>query len=346
MLDLANRVDPQGDIPVIAEMLSQCNEIYDDMPLVEANEKTGHEFVYRTSIPAGAWFGYYQGVPYSKSTTAKARVGTAMLRDYSQVDRKLAEHSGDPVAFRRSEDVAFLEGMSQTITNTLLYGNTFVNPSEFMGLSGFYNTMNPTAQNSTNVVAGGGGTGSSNTSLWLLGWGTESIFGLAPRASKAGLFMEDKGTVTPGFDVFGNRFEAYTSLFEQETAVCPKDWRWGVRLPNLDVTSAGLAGASAPDLFTLMDQMLQLVPKTGARITGNNRTDAPNDAAISTRLVFYACRTLRHWLNVQSSRNRNVLLMLKDYDGQSVETYRGIPIKTVDQISIAESAVTTSSGPL
>jgi hypothetical protein len=345
MLDLANRVDPQGDIPVIAEMLSQCNEIYEDMPLIEGNERTGHEFVYRTSIPAGAWFGYYQGVPYSKSTTARSRVGMGMLRDYSQVDRKLAEHSGNPEKFRESEDVAFLEGMSQTITQTLLYGNTLVNPAEFMGLSGFYNTLNPSAMNSTNVIPGGG-TGSSNCSLWLIGWGTESIFGLSPRGSKAGLYMEDKGTVTPGFDVFGNRFEAYTSLFEQETAVCPKDWRWGVRACNLDVTSAGLAGPTAPDLFVLMDQMLQLVPKTGARITGNNKTDAPNDSTLSTRLVFYANRTLRHWLNVQSMRNRNVLLQLTDYDGQSVETYRGTPIKTVDQLLNTEATITTSTGPL
>jgi hypothetical protein len=158
--------------------------------------------------------------------------------------------------------------------------------------------------------------------------------------------MEDKGTVTPGFDVFGNRFEAYTSLFEQETAVCPKDWRWGVRACNLDVTSAGLAGPTAPDLFVLMDQMLQLVPKTGARITGNNKTDAPNDSTLSTRLVFYANRTLRHWLNVQSMRNRNVLLQLTDYDGQSVETYRGTPIKTVDQLLNTEATITTSTGPL
>jgi hypothetical protein len=270
-----------------------------------------------------------------------------MLRDYSQVDRKLAEHSGDWEAFRETEDVAFLEGMSQTIAGTVIYGNTAVNPSEFQGLTTFYNTLNTAASNSTNVI-NGGGVNSSNTSLWLIGWGPGKMYGLAPRGSKAGLYMEDKGTVTPGFDSVGNRFEAYTSLFEQETAICPNDWRWVVRLANLDVTSGsvGLAGPGAPDLFVLIDQMLYKFPKLSGMTSGITKTDAPHDATGQVRPVLYANRTLRHWLNVQSMRQRNVLLQLKDYDGQAVEGYRGIPLKTVDQILTTETAVTTNSGPV
>src|ERR1017187_2520831 len=106
IVDVASRLDPEGKVPVIAEMLSQCNDYADDLPWVEANEHTGHEFVFRTSIPAGSWRSYNMGVPYAKSTTAKARVGLGMLEDYSQVDRALAEHSGDREKFRQSEDVA------------------------------------------------------------------------------------------------------------------------------------------------------------------------------------------------------------------------------------------------
>ncbi|MEO6783455.1 MAG: major capsid protein, partial [Bradyrhizobium sp.] len=113
LLDMLGRMDGAGKQVAIAEMLSQANELYDDMPHVEANEIGGHEFVFRTSIPAGAWRQYNQGVPYSKSTTAKSRVGLGSLEDYSQVDRMLAEDSGDISRFRESEDVAFLEGMSQ-----------------------------------------------------------------------------------------------------------------------------------------------------------------------------------------------------------------------------------------
>ncbi len=53
ILDVANRLDPQGKVPIIAEMLSQANEMYDDIPWQMANGKTRHEFVFRTSMPGG-----------------------------------------------------------------------------------------------------------------------------------------------------------------------------------------------------------------------------------------------------------------------------------------------------
>ena len=338
LVDLSNRMDREGKIPIIAEMLSQCNDFYDDLPMVEANENTGHEFVFRTSIPAGAWRQYNMGVPYSKSTTAKARVGLGMLEDYSQVDRALAEHSGDKEKFRESEDVAFLEGMSQTIVQTFFYGNTVVTPAEFMGLSPFYNTLNTaTALNATNVLSGGG-SGSSNTSMWLLGLGPETIFGLYPRGSKAGLDMEDKGDVTPGFDALGNRFEAYTSWFRQQTGLCPKDWRYGVRLANLDTTSAGLGGPNAYDLFAGMADMLLLFPKLTKATSGIVKTDAKMDDT-GVRPIFYVNRTTRHWMDVQAMRDRNVLLRIEDYAGMPIDGFRGIPVKVVDQLVNTESAV-------
>jgi len=338
LVDLATRLDPEGKIPVIAEMLSQANDYADDVPWVEANEKTGHEFVFRTSIPAGSWRSYNMGVPYSKSTTAKARVGLGMLEDYSQVDRALAEHSGDKQRFRESEDMAFLEGMSQTIAQTFWYGNTTITPKEFMGLSPFYNTLaTATAQNAANVIDGGG-TGSDNTSLWLVGWGPETIFGVYPRGSKAGLDMEDKGDASPGFDSVGNRFEAYTSWFRQQAGLCPKDWRYAVRVANIDTTTAGLAGATALDIFATMAQSLLLFPKMTRQTSGIDKTDSPSDAT-GTRPIFYCNRTMRHWMDVQAMRDRNVLLRIEDYAGMPIDGFRGIPVKIVDQIVNTETTI-------
>lgn len=339
LVDLASRLDPEGNIPVIAEMLSQANEMNEDLPWIAANEKTGHEFVFRTSIPAGTWRQYNQGVPYSKSTTAKARVGLGMLDDYSQVDRRLAEHSGTPDAFRASEDAAFLEGMSQTIAQTFIYGNTTTNPAQFMGLAPFYNTINTaTAQNAANVLDGGG-TGSSNSSLWLVGWGPDSIFGLFPRGSQAGLSMENKGDIVPGFDSVGNRFEAYTSYFSQQAGLCPKDWRYAVRLANLDTTANGLAGPNAYDLFAGMAKMVMLFPKLSKSTSGITKTDATEDTATGVRPVFYANRTVRYWMDVQIIRDKNVLIGMTDYAGMPCESFRNIPVKIVDQLVNNEAAV-------
>ncbi len=337
IVDVANRMDPEGKIPVIARMLSQSNDYADDLPWVQANEMTSHQFVFETSIPAGTWRQYNQGVPYSKNTTAKARVSMGMLEDYSQIDRALGEHSGDLEGFRYSSDRAFLMGMGQTIAQTFFYGNTTANPAEFMGLSPFYNTVNTaTAQNAANVIDGGG-TGSNNTSLWLIGWSPETIFAIYPRGSRAGLDMENKGDTTPGFDSLGNRFEAYTSWFRQQAGLCPKDWRYASRCANIDVTAAGLAGPNALDLFLTMDQMELLFPKMTASTSGVTKLDDDEDPA--PRSVWYCDRTLRHWMDVQMLRNRNVLLQLNDYAGKPCMGYRGNPIKIVDQIINTESRV-------
>lgn len=321
-------------------MMSQANEFLDYIPMVESNEMGGHEFVFRTSIPAGAWRQINQGVPYSKSTTAKARVGVGSLEDYSQIDRLLAEDSGDAAAFRRNEDVAFLEGMGQTIIQTFWYGNTASTPAEFMGFSTFYNTVaTGTAANAANVIDGGG-TGTSNASIWLICFGERTIFGLYPRGSKAGLDMVDKGDTVPGFDAVGNRFEAYTSWFRQQAGLCPQDWRYAVRIANLDTTTAGLAGPNAPDIFALLAEAAYLPPTLGRKQSGITMTDAPNDPSPSIRPVIFANRTVRHYMDIQSIRDRNVLMRPDESAGVVNETWRGVPIAVVDQLLTTEARVT------
>jgi hypothetical protein len=340
LADVASRTDAAGDMRTIAEMLSQAIALTKDLYMVESSEMFGHEFSFRTSIPAGSWRQINQGVPYSKSTTAKSRVGLGTLEDYSQVDRLLAEGSGNIEAFRESEDVAFLEGMGQTIEQTTWYGNTAATPAEFMGLSSFYNTVSTaTAQNAANVIDGGG-TGNSNLSIWLLCHGARTFHGLYPRSTKAGLAMEDKSDTVPGYDSLGNRFEAYTSWFRQMIGVVPIDWRYCARMANIDVTNAGLAGPNAVDLFASIRQLLLLPPTLTAQSSGITEVDAPGDPAPGIRPVIYTNRTGRHWMDVQAMRDRNVLLRIEDYAGRPCDGINGIPIKISDQLLITEGRVT------
>jgi hypothetical protein len=339
IVDLTSRMTGAGKQAYIAEMLSQSVVIFDDLPMKEGSEIGGHEFVFRTSVPAGAWRQYNMGVGYSKSTTAKARIGIGSLEGYSQIDRMLAEDSGNISEFRMGEDVAFIEGMGQTMEETFWYGNTTTNPAEFMGLSPFYNTLTQAdAQNAQNVIDGGG-SGSSNASMWLLGLGERTIFGVYPRGSKAGLTSEDKGDVVPGYDSLGNRFEAYTTWFRHQAAVCPQDWRYGVRIANIDVTAAGLAGPNGLDLFLALNQAMMLLPAMGKGTSGIEKTDAPTDPSPGIRPIIYANRTTRFWMDAQGMRNRNVLLTINDAAGKPQDTVRGIPVKVSDRLLINESAV-------
>ena len=329
-----------GEQMTIAEMLSQSIVIQDDCPYVEANEVAGHEFAFRTSMPTGVWRQINQGVPYGKSTTDKARVDLATLEDFSQVDRLAAEISGDVDGFRESEDVAFLEGMGQTIEQTTWYGNNVANPAEFNGFSTFYNTVSTATAQDAAALIDGGGTGSSNLSIWLLGWAPGKTYMLYPRGSKAGLHMEDLSDTMSGYDSLGNPFRAYTSWFRHLIGLCVQDWRYNARIPNIDVTNAGLAGPNAIDLFATIRQMLLLPPNMTKATSGITKIDSPRDPGTGVRFVMYTNRTGRHWMDVQAMRDRNVLLSLTDYAGQPTEGINGIPIKISDQLTINEARVT------
>lgn len=339
LADVTSRFTSDGHLHNIAEMLSQSIVLTQDMPVKEGSEMGGHEFAFRTSIPRGAWRQMNMGTPYAKSTTGKSRVDIAELVAYSQVDRTMARRSGDITGFRESEDVAFLEGMGQTIEETVWYGNTVADPRQFNGLSTFYNTLDPdNAANGANVLDGRG-RGSSNASIWLIGWSPRTLFGLYPRGSKAGLYMEDKSDTVPAYDSLGNRFEAYTTFFQQEIGFCPEDWRYGARIANLDVTAAGLAGPNAYDIYTGIRQMMLLLPMMTKNSSGITDSDAPNDAVHGTRPVLYVNRTVRYWMDIQAMRNKGVLMQIKDYAGMPITGFNDIPIKVSDQLLVTEGTV-------
>jgi hypothetical protein len=137
----------------------------------------------------------------------------------------------------------------------------------------------------------------------------------------------------------GNRFEAFTVWFRQRIGFVPHDWRYGVRIGNIDTTANGLAGPNAADLFALMAQAVMLPPALG-KLSGIRKTDDPKDPGPSVRAVWYCNRTTRHWMDVQSMRNRNVLQSITDYAGNPTEAWRGAPIKIIDQILVTENRLT------
>ena len=339
LLDVASRTDANGNIPRVAALLSQKLSLLKSLAFVEANERTSHMFVFQTSIPSGSWRQYNYGVASSKGTTAKSRVSVGMLEDYSVVDRALAEHTGNVEKFRRSEDVAFLEGMGQTIENTAFYGNTANTPAAFQGLSTFYNTINTAkAQNAANVI-NGGGTGTSNTSLWMLGFGPQSIYGIYPAGSNAGLDFEDKSDVRAAYDSVGNQYEAYTGWFRHQIGLVPEDWRYGARIANIDTTSAGLAGPNALDIFATLAQLQFLFPALTSGTSGITDSDAPEgEPGVQTKIITN--RTLMHWAQIQAMRNKGVLLRVEDYAGVVTDNWRGLPWVISDQLVNTESTLT------
>lgn len=322
LLDVAKRLDPDGQIATIVELLTQNNQILLDMPWSEGNLPTGNRTTVRTGLPAVTWRLLNGGVTPSKSTTAQIDEACGKLEAWSQVDCAVAKINNNVGAYRLSEAKAFLEAMNQEFCSVLLYGNSGLNPEKFTGLAPRYSSLS--AGNAQNIIDGGG-TGSDNTSVWLVVWNDNTIHGIYPKGSTAGLVRNDLGekvvTVTQG--VGGQMMLAYLEQFVWDCGIALKDWRYVVRLCNIDVSNL-VAQSSAVDLTNKMIRMIHRIP-----------------VMTVGRPVFYMNRTVFEMLDIQRREavQTGGQLKYEVVDGVSTPMFRGIPVRIVDQILLTEARV-------
>jgi len=321
LADHAKRLDPDGKTPMIVEMLSQSNEILDDMLFIEGNLPTGHRTTVRTGLPTVAWRLLNQGVQPSKSTTAQIDEQCGIMEAWSEVDKEVAELNGNVGSFRLSEASSFIEAMSQEKASTLFYGNSGVAPEEFTGLAPRYSSLS--ADNAQNIVDAGGDAAADKSSIWLVVWGQNSVCGIYPKGSQAGLQHEDLGLVTieATAGIAGNRLRAYQDHFTWKCGIALKDWRYAVRIPNIKV--ADLAAGSGPDLIDLMIKAMHRIPN----LNGG-------------KAAFYMNRSCIQYLDIERRGDvKSGGMTYAEVDGKLVPHFRGVPIRTTDALTETESQV-------
>lgn len=335
--DWAKRMGDDFRVAAIIELLSQTNEILDDMLVVEGNLPTGHKTTVRTGLPQATWRLLNQGVPNAKSTTAQIVDTCGNLETYAVIDKDIADLNGNTAEFRLSEVKAFLEGMSQQVAATLIYGNQAVNPERFTGLAPRYSTV--TAANSATAanVLSGGGSSNTNTSIWIAVWGADTLHATFPKGKITGLQHRDMGE-WPVLDSAGNTYQAYRDHFKWEIGLVLRDWRYAARIANVDVSL--LSGVSAANLINLLVRALYRLPTAPVSATTVQTSDTPEVRANMGRTVIYCNRVIRTYLDLQAMNKTNVLLRIEEFDGKPVTTFRGIPIRTCDAILNNEAQVT------
>jgi hypothetical protein len=323
LADWAKRLDPDGKVPIVAELLSQSNEILEDAVFSEGNLPTGHRVVIRTGLPTAYWRSINQGIPTSKSTTVQVDESVGMLEAYARVDKDLAELNGNTAAFRLSEDTAFLEAMNQAQASTMLYGNPGTDARQYLGLAARYGAISG-AGNAANIIDAGG-TSSNNTSIYLVVWGENTVFCTFPKGSKAGLIHEDQGILTV-YDSNNNPFQAYQTHYQWKNGLVVKDWRYVVRIANINTANL-VAESSAADLVKLMSRALDRIPNFGMG-----------------RAAFYMNRTVYSMLRIQALNKSNYALSIQNSLNQfgtpmNWASFEGVPLRRVDQILNTEARV-------
>lgn len=324
LLDHAKRIDENGKIARIVEMMSKRNAALEDAVVIEGNTTSGHKTTLRTGLPTVAWRQINKGIQPTKSSTSQIEFTAGMLEAHGQVDEELVNLASDKQAFRLSENAPFIEAMTQTLATTMFYGNVNTNPERFMGLAPYYSSLS--AASGANIVDGGG-TGSDNTSIYGVVWGENSIHGFFPKGTQAGIQHADLGLqlVEDGITT-GAKYRAWVDQYKAKMGMVVRDWRQGFRLANLDVSDLATAGADTDTSANLINLLIKAI----------NKIENPEMG----KMVLYCNREVKTALDIMAINRFNVQLTIGTLqDGSPITRFMGYPIRRVDAIVNTEARV-------
>lgn len=318
LADLVSRLDGDGKVAPIAEILNEELPILKDLRFVECNKVDGYLHTIRTGLPTPTWRKLYGGVQPSKSTTAQVTDTCGNLESYSQVDKDIADLNGNTAAWRLSEERPFIEAMGQEMARTMFYGDTDKNPERFMGIASRYNRLSTGTKppaSSRNVVSCGG-TGNNLTSIYFI---SHAVFhGIFPKGSKVGLDKTDKGQVTVVNDD-GSMYEAYRTHYKWQAGTTIDDWRGCARVCNISLSGTATTGDA------LIKAMIEAKNKIPAKYRNGLKIYVPRD--IQTVLELAALEKSGNCLSITEAAE------------QFQANFFGIPIEICDAISTAETEV-------
>ena len=311
LVELAKRTNDKN-LLTIAEVLTQDHPFLADAVALESNQTTSHVGTKRTNLPTGTWRRLNKGVSVEASATTQVTEPMGMLEAYSQVDAKLVRMAPNPQQFRSQEDLAFVEGLSQSVESALIYGDLSSDPEKFDGLATRYNLT------SMSNVYGNSGTGSDTTSLWIVQWGPTKVHILYPPGGAVGIKTEDKGQLTV-YDDDSKPYEAYVTHFMVDSGIFVHDDRCVQRIANIE--TSGSSNTLDDDLII---EALNQMPQRGG---------GPGTA-------IYVNRTLCTQFDILAKDKTNVNYTSDTAFGEMVTRFRGVPVRLCEAILDTETAIT------
>lgn len=324
LLDVSKQFGTDGQPLPLAELLTQTNPMLDDIPWVEANGTNGHRISARAGYPDAVYRKLNGGVSPTKSSYQDITESMALMASLGVIDKKLVELSGNPARFRMNENRGHMEAMNNTFASTLFYGDTDVDPEKFLGLAPRFDDLS--GPNNAAQIIDAGGNDTDLASIWLVGWGEETVYGIYPKGTQAGLIHKDMGEElvqeVVGGTATGRMYPAVRDWFEWTGGIAVNDWRNIVRIANIDMSALTVDGATGAKLIDLM-------------VFAIEQLDKPD----SVRPVFYAPRRIRAFLRQQITHRSNVWLSAGEVAGRKVVQFDGYPVRRSDALLLTESRI-------
>lgn len=319
--DVRRQSNKDDTIADIIEVLAMQTSLMEDAPVEEANSGKQMLTTVRTGLPRPTWRKLYAGVFPTKGTTAQVFENAGYMEDWSETDAKLVEQSKNPQKLRMNDAKSHIMGIGHELEFTLFYGDTDVNPERFNGLHTRYDSL--TAPGTGGQIVDGGGIGTDNTSIWAVGWGSESAHLFYPEGSQAGIIREDKGKTTKELND-GSLYDVYREKFGMDVGLAVRDWRAIARIANLDVSDMRAGGTGAPDVLNMM---IDLYYKLDKPAMPNRKT------------VFYVPRMMGSVLHKQAFAKVSNNLTYDIIDGKPITRFLGHEIRVTDAILETEARI-------
>jgi hypothetical protein len=295
-------LDVAKDGSKVAEVLTLKNSMLKDIPYTEMNEKTIHKESIRSYLPKPVYRKANQGLAPQKTGIQEATFTAAHFESRSQIDKAVAERGGkEKVKMNRwNQAQGHLQGMANEHSTLMIYGSPAGEGNKTQGLADVYYTVNTATSETAKQVVDAGGTGSDNTSIFFVNWGSDKIFGIYPAGTQAGMKRTDYSqggnlVQIQMLDAAGNasNYYGYDEIFELDHGLVVKDFREASRVCNIDVSDLIAGNINAA---VLVDRMIEAVQSGGG-------------------------------------------LTFMNYGGEEVMSFNGLPIRIQDSILTTEARV-------
>jgi len=106
----------------------------------------------------------------------------------------------------------------------------------------------------------------------------------------------------------------------------------------VDVTN--LVAGTGANLINALIRAVHRLPTAPNMVSTEQKTDALDGGQMSMgKIAIYCNRIVRTYLDIQAVNKTNVLLHLDQWEGKTITTFRGIPVRTCDQLISTETRV-------
>jgi hypothetical protein len=317
IVDVAKRTGADGRMIPVVQALAQDNFFLQTMHFKEGNLDTGHRVASENALPSVSWVRVNEGITPSTSNSDTYDETTGMLEGLSSIDPRLANMNGNAAEYRASKDDAFVAQMSNTLESAFFYESTAANPERILGLAARLGST--TGKYGKQIIlCDAAAAGADQNSLYLIGWGEHTAYGISPRGKASGLQMDDKGEVRTT-DALGKVIYKLETLFHWDVGFCVEDYRAIVRVANID---SSLIAANGTNLITAAIKATHQVRKPGARF------------------AWYTNKFVGTYLHLQAYQSTaNGTMSIQNYGGQQITTLLGYPVYETDALTSTEAPV-------